>query len=209
MDFLLHACDLDTVRHWLARGAVAGGVVTAREAPAGFGVDTDTLARLAELYAPRPLMVDMPVGALDTTTLPEDVRKVCGVSDSAVVRLPLLNATGEDLLEIVHGLASAGQPVGVSGCTSVGQVMLAWKAGAGQAGVAWGRILDAGGDPLRVVAGCVQWGGLRNVDQCIVVEDVRQVGDIYEALRSGAEAVIVAPELLRGLVHHAERAPAC
>lgn len=196
MKIMLRAGSSGQVQHWLMRGLLDGGATSASQVLAPPGQDFDArIIRLCQQYDQLPLLVEL--ATTDEDDAIETAIRLRKLGSNLVVQLPIVGPDGGDLLHIVHRLTSERVPVGVTLCMSVGQVILAWKAGASLVSMMWNDILDDGGDPIRVAAGCTQWAANRVNGQQLIVDSVRSVGDVYDVLRSGADAMILDDQVLR------------
>lgn len=189
MKFFLRTDDAGAVTRWLERG-VLDGIVTPGPAAAHLRL---------------PDAGPAPVHIIEVDGPDADVSAVQARRTSRVVDVPMLDETSQDNLRAVNAWSRSGLTVSVSGCMAVGQVLLAWRAGATFARLRWSDIVEDGGDPIRIAANCTQWGGLRGPGQLLLLDCVRTVGDYYDALRTSADGVIVSDDLLCALTRYAQR----
>ena len=123
MQILLETASADEVRE-AAAWRVVDGVMTDPGLMAASGVErTDLVLELLELVQ-GPVFVEVTAG--DSPGMVEEARTLAKLSDRVVVRVPCVAAG----IPAIATLADERLPVDASLCFSVGQALLAAKAGA-------------------------------------------------------------------------------
>ena len=121
-----------------------------------------------------------------------------GDYEDLVIKVPV----GWDELEVIAALRRNGIKVNCTCCMSYNQAVIAAQAGANYVSLFWGRIRDTGYDASAIVrqvrASFREWG----CPSEIIVGSIRQMMDINEAMRAGADIVTVPPPFLPKLCQH-------
>ena len=121
-----------------------------------------------------------------------------GDYEDLVIKVPV----GWDELEVIAALRRNGIKVNCTCCMSYNQAVMAAQAGANYVSLFWGRIRDTGYDASAIVrqvrASFREWG----CPSEIIVGSIRQMMDINEAMRAGADIVTVPPPFLPKLCQH-------
>lgn len=201
MQIFLDTAQLPDIRRWLAQGVI-DGVTTNPSIMARDGVgDLRAGARaIAAAIGDRPLSVEVTTNDLDAML--EQAQEFAGWASNVVVKIPVVNEQGASCLEVVHRLEANGIPVNATAAMSVGQAILAAKAGATFVSLFWGRIADEGHDPGPVVRQTRSWLDDWRLPTRIIAGSLRGPFDVQQAALAGAHVVTVPPAILTKLIDH-------
>lgn len=201
MQVLLDSADEVEVGRWLSQGVIDGlttnPTVLLRDKVADIPAH---LARLAKLVQPGALHAE--VTEVRGAKLVEQGLRLRAIADNIVVKVPVITPQGEPCLAEIGALARADTPVNCTACLSLGQVVLAAKAGATYISVLIGRIDDEGGDGAQVLAESRRWIDAWSVPTQLVAASIRGPADARRAMLGGAHCVTVPPSVLDRLVDH-------
>jgi transaldolase len=132
----------------------------------------------------------------------EQARTFAGWARNIVIKIPIINETGESCLGVVHALASAGIAVNATAIMSFNQAILATKAGATYVSIFGGRVADEGNDPAVVIRNVRQWLDAWGYGAKIIVGSIRSVADVQNAALAGTHIVTVPPQFFAKMVDH-------
>ncbi len=85
---------------------------------------------------------------------------------------------------------------------SLGQVILAAKAGATFISIFTGRLSDEGGNASEVIKNSAEWLERWKYESRIIVGSVRSVADILQAAIAGAHVITIPPQFLTRMADH-------
>lgn len=155
-----------------------------------------------EIFLDIATTVDGPVSAeviaVETPDMVEEGRRLAGIHDNIVVKVPLT----EDGLAACRRLSSEGIAVNVTLCFSAPQALLAAKAGATFVSPFVGRLDDIGHDGMALVADIRQIYDSYGIGTQILTASVRHPGHVVEALRIGSDCATIPPKVLYQLLKH-------
>jgi len=197
----IDSADLQEIRKWLAQGVV-DGVTTNPSIMLKDGVYNieDTTRQLCDLLGDRPVSIEV------ATNVPgemiEQGREFASWSHSIVVKIPVVNESGESCLGVIHTLTREAVRVNATAIMSFNQAMLAAKAGATYVSIFGGRIADEGNDPTVVIRNVRHWLDDWNCQAEIIVGSMRGAIDIQTAAIAGAHVVTVPPQFLPKMIDH-------
>jgi transaldolase len=130
-----------------------------------------------------------------------DARKYREIPN-AVIKVPLLDPTGGDNLEVIKALSGEGIPINCTALMSLSQVILATKCGARYVSLFAGRVDDEGGDYFSMIADCVDFLNGEDTKTELIVGSIRTVGNVLDAVRAGAHIVTIPPAILEKMLLH-------
>lgn len=144
----------------------------------------------------KPISVEA-VGDFET-----DARKYSGTYPDAVIKIPLLKPGGGDNLSLISRLSADGLKINCTALFSLGQVILAAKAGSRYVSLFAGRIDDEGGEWTAVLSDCMEF--LHHYDNGVelIVGSIRTVGMVKDCLRYGADIATIPPTVLEKMLLH-------
>jgi len=85
---------------------------------------------------------------------------------------------------------------------SLGQVILAAKAGATYVSIFAGRVADEGGNAPEVIKNSADWLEHWKYKSKLIVGSIRSVGDILSAAMAGAHIITIPPPFLTKMADH-------
>ena len=201
MRIFIDSADLQEIRKWLAQGVV-DGVTTNPSIMLKDGVYNieDTTRQLCDLLGDRPVSIEV------ATNVPgemiEQGREFASWSHSIVVKIPVVNESGQSCLGVIHTFTREAVRVNATAIMSFNQAMLAAKAGATYVSIFGGRIADEGNDPTVVIRNVRHWLDDWNCQAEIIVGSMRGAIDIQTAAIAGAHVVTVPPQFLPKMIDH-------
>ena len=127
-----------------------------------------------------------------------EARELARVAPNVVVKIPMTEAG----MQAVQALAREGVPTNVTLVFSANQALLAAKCGATYVSPFVGRIDDAGGDGMGVVAEILPIYRHYGFPTEVIVASVRHPGHVLQAALLGAPIATVPYEILKKLFGH-------
>jgi transaldolase len=155
-----------------------------------------------EIYLEICEIVDGPVSlevvAIERARMVEEGRKLAGIHENAVVKVPLT----EDGLKACRDLVSTGIRVNVTLCFSASQALFAAKAGASYISPFVGRIDDISGEGMQLIHQIRQiYDGYGYATE-ILAASIRHPLHVVESMTLGADCCTIPPKVLWQLVEH-------
>ncbi len=201
MKIFLDTADITEIRHWFDMGVIDGVTTNPSIMLRDHVLDMEAGTKeIAALVAPLPMSVEV------TTNDPDEMliqaRDFASWAPNIVVKIPQITADGTPCYGVIKTLEAEDIRANATAAMSLGQVILAAKAGATYISLFYGRIADEGGDAAAVVHDSVSWlerWGLRSE---IIVGSIRSVGDILGAVKAGAHVVTIPPQFLGKMADH-------
>lgn len=195
MRFFLDTADVREIAKGLEWGMV-DGITTNPSLIAKAGKPyLPTVKEIAE-------MVDGPVSgevlATDYPTILEQGRRLAGLAENVVVKVPLT----PDGLRAVVTFAGEEVPCNVTLCFSAAQALLAAKAGAAYVSPFIGRLDDVGHDGMALIEEIVEMYRQYDFDTEVLVASVRHPLHVVQAARLGADVVTIPFAVLEKLYQH-------
>jgi len=155
-----------------------------------------------EIYLEICEIVDGPISlevvATERTQMVEEGRKLAGIHENAVVKVPLT----EDGLKACRELVNSGIPVNVTLCFSLSQALLAAKAGATYISPFVGRIDDISGEGMQLIHQIRQVYDSYGYATEILVASIRSPLHVVESMMLGADCCTIPPKILWQLAKH-------
>ncbi|HPD06297.1 MAG TPA: fructose-6-phosphate aldolase [Candidatus Bipolaricaulis sp.] len=142
--------------------------------------------------------VSAEVVALDRDGMVREARELARVAPNVVVKIPMTEAG----MQAVQALAREGVRTNVTLVFSANQALLAAKCGATYVSPFVGRIDDAGGDGMGVVAEILPIYRHYGFPTEVIVASVRHPGHVLQAALLGAPIATVPYEVLKKLFGH-------
>jgi transaldolase len=155
---------------------------------------------IAKLIGDRPLSVEVTTN--DLAKMLDQARMFATWAPNIIVKIPVINEWGEPCLEVIRELEGEGIRVNTTAILSLGQFILAAKAGASYLSIFAGRVSDEGGDAVSVIESAVAWLARWNNRAQIIVGSLRQVLDLNLYSKTGAHILTVPPALLARWLDH-------
>lgn len=147
-------------------------------------------------------LVDGPVSAEVIATqaeiMVEEGRKLAGLADNVVVKLPITL----DGLKACRALSQAGIPTNLTLCFSTNQALLAAKAGASYVSPFIGRLDDINIDGMDLIAEIRQVYDNYGFETQILAASIRNANHIRQCALVGADVATAPPGVIAGLANH-------
>jgi transaldolase len=201
MRVFVDSADQKEIEHWLQQGVV-DGVTTNPSIMFKDGIrDLEEGARrLAALLGERPVSIEVTTNHPETML--EQARTFATWARNIVVKIPVVNESGESCLGVIHRLTQEGIGVNATAILSFNQAILAAKAGATYVSIFAGRVADEGSDPTITIRNARKWLDDWSFSARIIVGSIRTVMDVQNAALAGAHIITIPPQFLPKMVDH-------
>lgn len=201
MQIFIDSANIGEIEKWLAMGVI-DGVTTNPSIMFKDGVyDAEAGARkIAALVDPRPVSVEVTTNDLDEMLT--QAQEFASWATNIVIKIPQITQDGVPCYGVMNKLESEGIKVNATVAMSLGQVMLAAKAGATYISIFGGRVADEGGNAPEVIRNSVNWLERWKYKSKIIIGSIRSVGDILSAAIAGAHIITIPPEFLSKMADH-------
>ncbi|MCH7564644.1 MAG: fructose-6-phosphate aldolase [Gemmatimonadetes bacterium] len=197
MKIFLDTADVDEIRRAADAGLI-DGVTTNPSLLAKVAGDRDPKEIILEICEAVDGPVSAEVVALDADTMVSEGKRLAGLHDNIVVKVPLT----EDGLRACRRLRSDGVRVNVTLCFSVTQAHLAAKAGATYISPFVGRIDDISGDGMDLIVQIRQVYDNYSIETEILAASLRHPQHVVQALLMGADCGTLPAKVLYQLLKH-------
>jgi len=201
MEIFVDSANLKEIEKWLRMG-IADGVTTNPSIMFNDGVyDMEQGAKeIANLIHPLPISVEVTTNDLEEMLT--QAQKFASWAPNIVVKIPQVNEHGIPCYGVIRELESEGIKVNATVALSLGQVILAAKAGATYISIFAGRVADEGGNAPEVIRNSVDWLERWKYKSKIIVGSIRAVGDVLGAAMAGAHIITIPPQFLSRMADH-------
>ncbi len=201
MKIFLDTADVVEIRKWHDMGVIDGVTTNPSIMLKDHVLDMEAGAKeITTLLAPLPMSVEV------TTNDPDEMlvqaRAFASWAPNVVVKIPHITANGTPCYGVIKTLEHEEIRVNATAAMSMGQVILAAKAGATYISIFYGRVADEGGDAAAVIRDSVSWLERWGFKSEIIVGSIRSVGDILSAAKAGAHVVTIPPQFLGKMADH-------
>jgi transaldolase len=198
--FVDSAC-IGEIEKWLNMGVI-DGVTTNPSIMLKDGVyNAEAGAKeIAALVHPYPFSVEVTTNNLDEML--SQARGFASWAKNIVVKIPQITQDGVPCYGVIRQLEREGIKVNATAALSLGQVMLAAKAGATYISIFAGRVADEGGNAPEVIKNSVDWLERWKYKSKIIVGSIRSVGDVLSAAMAGAHIITIPPQFLGKMADH-------
>lgn len=195
MQFFLDTADIKEIEQGLEWGMV-DGITTNPTLIAKQG--KPYLATVREIARRVPGPVSGEVLATDFETIMEQGKRLAGLAENVVVKVPLLPAG----LRAVRALAELDIRTNVTLCFSAAQALLAAKAGAAYISPFIGRLDDVGQEGMELIQQVVSIYANYEFETEVLVASVRHPVHVVQAAELGADVVTLPFKVLAQLYDH-------
>jgi len=195
MDFFLDTADMKEIETGLEWGMV-DGITTNPTLIARQG--KPYLATVQEIARLVPGPVSGEVLATEFDEIMEQGRRLAGLADNVVVKVPLTPAG----LRAVASLLAEGIHTNVTLCFSAAQALIAAKAGAAYISPFVGRLDDVGEDGMELIEKVVSVYQNYEFDTQVLVASVRHPVHIVQSALLGADVATMPFKVLEQLYRH-------
>ena len=201
MQIFVDSASITDIKKWLEMGVI-DGVTTNPSIMFKEGVyDAEAGAKeIATLINPRSVSVEVTTNDLDDMLT--QAQEFASWAPNITVKIPQITQDGIPCYGVIRQLESEGIKVNATIALSLGQVILAAKAGATYISIFAGRIADEGGDAPEVIRNSVDWLEHWEYKSQIIVGSIRSVGDFLDAAMAGAHIITTPPQFLTTMVDH-------
>ena len=201
MEIFIDSANITEIEKWLNTG-VLDGVTTNPSIMFGDGVyGLEAGAKeIAALVNPRPVSVEVTTNNLDEMIT--QARVFASWAKNIVVKIPQETQHGVPCYGVIRQLENEGIKVNATIALSLGQVILAAKAGATYISIFAGRIGDEGGNATQVIKNSVDWLEHWKYNSKIIVGSIRSVADVLDAAIAGTHIITIPPQFLTRMADH-------
>ncbi len=201
MEIFIDSANIAEIEKWLSMGVIDGVTTNPTVMLKDRVYDMKGKAKeIASLVNPRPLSVEVTTN--DLGEMIAQARQFASWAENIVVKIPQETQDGVPCYGVMHQLESEGIKVNATAALSLGQVMLAAKAGATYISIFAGRVSDEGGNTFEIIANAVEWLERWQFGSKILVGSIRSVGDVLQAALAGAHTVTIPPEFISKMADH-------
>ena len=201
MEIFIDSANITEIEKWLNMGVIDGVTTNPSIMLKDKVYEMERGAKeIAALVNPRPVSAEVTTN--DLNGMITQARKLAAWAPNIVVKIPQETQDGVPCYGVMHQLESEGIKVNATIALSLGQVILAAKAGATYISIFAGRVSDEGGNAFEVISNSVDW--LENWDfkSKIIVGSIRSVADVLQAAMAGAHVITIPPEYLTRMADH-------
>ncbi len=201
MQIFIDSANIGEIEKWLAMGVI-DGVTTNPSIMFKDGVyDAKTGAsKIAALVNPKPVCVEVTTNDLDEMIT--QAQRFASWASNIAVKIPHITQDGVPCYGVINQLESEGIKVNATAAMSLGQVILAAKAGATYISIFTGRVSDEGGNASEVIRNSADWLESWKFKSKIIIGSIRSVGDILSAAIAGAHIITIPPQFLGKMADH-------
>jgi transaldolase len=201
MEIFIDSADITEIKRWLDYGVIDGVTTNPSIMLKDKVYDMERGAiEIARLVEPKPVSVEVTTNDLEEMV--SQAKRLAAWAPNIVVKIPVLNQEGEPTLGVIRELTRQGVKVNATVILSLGQLMLAAKAGATFVSIFGGRVADEGGDAPLLIRQAVDWLARWNYKARVIVGSIRTVMDIQQAAVAGAHIITVPPPFLSRMMEH-------
>jgi transaldolase len=201
MEIFIDSASTSEIEKWLNMGVI-DGVTTNPTVMLKDGVyDAEAGAKeIAALVEPRPVSVEVTTNDLEEMIT--QARRFASWAPHIVVKIPQITQDGAPCYGVINQLENEGIKINATAALSLGQVILAAKAGATYISIFIGRITDEGGNAAEVIGSSADWLEHWQYKSRLLIGSIRSVGDILTAAIAGAHIITIPPQFLVKMVDH-------
>ena len=201
MEIFIDSANVAEIEKWLNMGVI-DGVTTNPSIMFNDGAyDIEAGAKeIAALVNPKPMSVEVTTNDLDE--MMTQAQGFAFWAPNIVIKIPQITQDGVPCYGVINKLENGGVKVNATAALSLGQVILAAKAGATYISIFTGRVSDEGGNAVEVIRNCVEWLERWKYKSKIIIGSIRSVGDILSAAIAGAHIITIPPQFLGKMADH-------
>lgn len=160
----------------------------------------EQIKRIVEIMKGRPVSIQ--VSKVEAETIYAEAKQFSKLGDNVVIKVPVVSATGESTLPIIHKLAQEGYQINATVCLKATQAIMAAMAGARYVSLFFGRIRDHDGDPMQQISLVREWLDQSGLDTEIIVASIRSVDAVCESLIGRPHICTITPKVLNECIDH-------
>jgi transaldolase len=201
MEIYIDTADVTKIEKWLNMGVI-DGVTTNPSIMFNDGVyDAEAGAReIAALVNPMPVSVEVTTNNLEAMLA--QARTFASWAPNIMVKIPQETQDGLPCYGVIRQLEKEGIKVNATVALSLGQVILAAKAGASCISIFIGRVADEGGNAPEVIRNAVDWLEYWRYESKIIIGSIRSVADILTSAMNKAHVITIPPQFLDKMADH-------
>jgi len=201
MEIFIDSANMTEIEKWLAMGVI-DGVTTNPSIMYNDGVyNIQSGARqIAALVHPHPVSLEVTTNDLDEMLVQS--REFASWASNFVIKIPQINQDGVPCYGVIKQLEDEGIKVNATVAMSLGQVIMAAKAGATYISIFAGRVADEGGNAPELIRNSATWLKYWGFRSKIIVGSIRSVGDVLSAALAYSHIITVPPLFLAKMVDH-------
>jgi transaldolase len=201
MEIFIDSASITEIEKWLKMGVIDGATTNPSIMLKDGVYDAEAgVKEIAALVNPRPVSVEVTTN--DLNEMLTQAQTFASWAANIVVKIPQITQDGVPCYGIIRQLEKERIKVNATVALSLGQVILAAKAGATYISIFAGRITDEGGNASEVISNSVNWLERWKYKSKIIVGSIRSVGDILSAAIAGAHIITIPPEFLVRMADH-------
>lgn len=118
--------------------------------------------------------------------------------ENIYVKIPITNTKGEKSYELINKLSETGIRVNATAIMTSGQCSELFSAQSSMiASIFAGRIADTGVDPAPIITECKNYCLYKDIE--LLWASPREVFNVYQAEKAGADIITLTPELIKKL----------
>ena len=201
MEIFVDSANITEIEKWLKMGVVDGVTTNPSIMLKDHVYDMEKGTReIAALVNPRPVSIEV-----TTNDLGEMITQALTFASWApniVTKIPQITQDGIPCYSVIRQLEREGVKVNATAAMSLGQVILAAKAGATYISIFAGRVADEGGNAAEVIRNSTGWLKRWRYKGRIIVGSIRSVGDILNSAIAGTHIITIPPEFLTKMADH-------
>jgi transaldolase len=201
MKIFIDSASITEIEKWLQMGVIDGVTTNPSIMFKDSVYDAEAGAKeIAALVHPRPVSVEVTTNDLDEMLM--QAQRFASWAPNIVIKIPQITQDGIPCYGVIRQLEIEGIKVNATVALSLGQVILAAKAGATYISIFAGRVTDEGGNAPEVIRNSVDWLERWNYESKIIVGSIRSVGDVLSAAIAGAHIITIPPQFLGKMADH-------
>ena len=201
MEIFIDSASITEIEKWLNMGVIDGVTTNPSIMLKDSVYDAEAGAKeIAALVNPKPVSVEVTTNDLDEMII--QAQRFSSWAPNIVVKIPQITQDGIPCYGVVNQLENEDIRVNATVALSLGQVILAAKAGATYVSIFAGRVTDEGGNAVEVIKNSVEWLERWKYESKIIVGSIRSVGDVLSAAVAGAHIITIPPQFLDKMADH-------
>jgi transaldolase len=201
VEIFIDSASITEIEKWLEMGVIDGVTTNPSVMLKDSVYDLEAGAKeIAALVNPKPMCVEVTTNDLDKMLT--QAQKFASWAPNIVIKIPQITQDGILCYGVINQLENEGIKVNATAAMSLGQVILAAKAGATYISIFTGRISDEGGNAVEVIKNSVDWLERWKFKSKIIIGSIRSVGDVLNAAMAGAHIITIPPQFLGKMADH-------
>lgn len=201
MEIFIDSASITEIEKWLNMGVVDGVTTNPSIMFKDRVYNAEAGAKeIAALIDPRPVSVEVTTNDLDEMLI--QAKRFASWASNIAIKVPQITQDGTSCYGVMRQLEDKGIKVNATVAMSLGQVILAAKAGATYISIFAGRVAEEGGNAPEVISMAVDWLERWKYKSRIIVGSIRGVIDIQQAAVAGAHIITIPPQFLNKMADH-------